>query len=163
MYSAPPKYHVRGAAINLILQKGSIDRPNLQAEANASYIQRHSGNLSSGVSVVYSSPEITTDLLYSIQDKNTRNGLALNSLHLLDGKYYGIEQQNRGKNHDVTHNIRLGLEYNITESDKLDLEYTTELVPVSNKKEFSTGNLSNSWNERDRDNNMQNIGLDYSS
>lgn len=163
MYSAPAKYHVRGAAINIVMQKKKTESPSLQGEVNGSYIQKHFTSGQGGVNLSYSSPKLSVDFLYSLSALKDRTQLDLATLHPLNGKTYEIEQHNKGKSENLAHNMRLGGEYAFGNGDKLSLAYTASLSPNGKKTENSVGNFSNSTNNKDFDNSMHNVSLNYSS
>ena len=163
MYSAPAKYHVRGAAINIVTQKKKTENPFLQGEINGSYIQRHFTNGQGGINLSYSSPKLSVDFLYSLSATKSKTQLDLATLHKLDNKVYEIEQYNRGTKKDLAHNIRLGGEYTFNNEDKLSLAYTAVLSPDGKSTENSVGSFSNSTNNKDFENSMHNMSLNYSS
>lgn len=163
MYSAPPQYHVRGAAINLVMKGYKAGEGGWQGEVHGAYNQRHYASGSEGASLLYTSPKLSVDLLYNADHGKERSGMDLYSRHTVKDKTYEIEQHNSGYLKGLTHNARLGMDYNLTEKDKLSLAYTTSLTPDQDRAEESTGNFSESFNHKTADNAMHNIGLDYAS
>lgn len=163
MYSAPAKFHVRGAAINIVTQKKKTENPFLQGEINSSYIQRYFTNGQGGLNLSYSTPKLSIDFLYSLSAIKGKSQLDLTTLHKLDNKIYEIEQYNRGTKKDFTHNIRLEGEYNFNNEDKLSLAYTTVLSPDGKNTENSVGSFSNSINSKVFETFMHNISINYSS
>lgn len=141
MYSAPPQYHVRGAVINLVLAKGSSEIPNLQGQVNSSYTQKHYGGYSAGTTLLYSSSKLSADLLYSLRQTKERRGLDLFSQHLLNGSEHAIELFNIGYYKRLTHNFRLGLDYQLSEKDRLSIAYTGQISPTQKGVEVSTGSV----------------------
>lgn len=163
MYSAPAKFHVRGAAINIVTQKKKTENPFLRGEVNGSYIQKHFTNGQGGVNLSYSSPKLSMDFLYSLSATKSKTQLDLATLHKLNNETYDIEQHNKGTKEDLAHNIRLGGEYTLNNEDKLSLAYTAGLSPDGKSMENSVGSFSNSTNHKDFDNSMHNISLSFSS
>ena len=163
MYSAPPQYHVRGAAINLIIKNEKPEIPVLQGEVNGSYIQRHYGSYSAGLSLLHNSKKISSDFMYGMTNLRERSGLDLLSYHTLNNAVYQLEQHNSGFSDALVHNARLGFDYNINENNRLSLVYTTQITPLGKGVEYSVGDFSESHNERNGDNVLHNIGLDYTS
>ena len=41
MYNAPAKYNIKGAMINVVLDKETVERNTLQGETGVDYLQRH--------------------------------------------------------------------------------------------------------------------------
>lgn len=163
MYAAPPQYHIRGGAINLVL-KNKADK-NLFGEVNAAYTQQHYGNYKIGGSLFYNNSKLSSDLLYSFGKHKSRSGLDVVSHHLLGNGIYDIEQHNKGRRKAQSHNIRVGLDYNINEKSNISLVYTSEIIPSFNAIEFSSGNYSNSVNEKSGTDpeQMHNIGINFTS
>ena len=165
MYSAPPQYHVRGAAINLVLEQSASDTPTLQGQINSAYNQRHYADYTGGASLLYTTPQSTTDFLYSYASIGHRNRIDLHSKHLYQGSEYDIEQHNSGNSRSFTHNIRLGNDFSLNEKNKLSAVYTAQIKPKSQANEYSTGTYSNSSNTKESDapTQMHNATVNYSS
>lgn len=85
MYSAPARYQVRGAMINLMLKKGEGDRPKLQGELYSLWQQKHYEKLTERASLLYSSARFSTDLLYSYTHGRSSFGMDKEALHTVDG------------------------------------------------------------------------------
>ena len=52
MYSTPPQYHVRGAAINLLLKGYRPEESGLQGEVNAGYLYNYRSGTQGGISLL---------------------------------------------------------------------------------------------------------------
>ncbi len=163
MYSAPPQYHVRGAAVNLILAGAEI--AGLQGQINGNYDQSHYADYGSGVSLLYNASKLSTDFMYSFGYIGERSGLDLYSHHLYNGQFYDITQHNRGKTRYPIHQLRLGNDYQLNDKNKLSLVYTTQITPWRDATELSHGTFSNSINRKETDTPIQlhNVQLHYSS
>lgn len=70
MYSTPPQYHVRGAAINLVLRR-SHDY-SFSGEVHANYTNRFYSNWDAGGNFAFSSPEWSADVTYSAGQAKTK-------------------------------------------------------------------------------------------
>ena len=165
MYSAPPQYHVRGAAINLVLEQTISESPNLQGQINSAYNQFHYADYKGGVSLLHTTPRSTTDFLYSYSTIGHKNGIDLYSHHLYNGQIYDIEQHNGGNSRAYTHNIRISNDFQLNDKNKLNLAYTAQIKPYSQASEYSFGSFSNSANTREADKptQMHNIAAGYNS
>lgn len=165
MYSAPPQYHVRGAAINVVLSNNLSETPQLQGQVNTEYSQYHYADYKGGLTLMYSTPKTSTDFMYQFGYINHRSGLDLNSQHTVNNILYNIEQSNRGYNTSPSHNIRLGNDVHLDEENKLSLVYTSQIKPWGRAIETSKGTFSNSENRKIMDSpvQMHNISLSYSS
>lgn len=165
MYSAPPQYHTRGAVINLVLTKGNSIIPDLQGQVNSAYTQKHYAGYSLGTTLLYSSEKLAADFLYSIHESKNRTGLDILSRHALNDSVYLINQSNRGRSNRLSHNLRLGLNYNLTKTDQINFAYTTRLTPKQNNRELSFGDVATSETEKKKKDpeQMHNLSLSYSS
>lgn len=165
MYSAPPQYHIRGAAINLILTSNLSEIPKLQGQINTEYIQSHYANYKGGVMLMYSTPKLSSDFMYQFGYIQNRSNLGLNSHHLLNNTTHDIIQQNIGYSTTPMHNIRLGNDYYFNERNKLSLVYTGQIKTATRAEELSKGTFSDSKNRKESDKpiQMHNIALDYTS
>ena len=61
MYSAPPQYHVRGAAVNLVLKGYKAGEGGLQGEVNGNYVQKDEAGGNGGVTLAWLSPRWDVD------------------------------------------------------------------------------------------------------
>ncbi|MDR1357256.1 MAG: TonB-dependent receptor family protein [Tannerellaceae bacterium] len=166
MYSAPPQYHMRGAAINLILKGEEAGRNGgLQGQANAAYKQKHFANYAGGFSLLIPASKLTADVNYAFSRGHERSGLDLYSNHLYDGTVNMIEQSNRGSRKSGVHNIRLGMNYRLTEGDRLNIAYTSQVTGGLDNRESSDGtfSLSDTHKENSSPTQMHNVLADYSS
>ncbi len=161
MYSAPAKYHVRGGVINLVLKDILSETPVFQGEVNAGYAQKFYDNYTAGVNLLYSRGGFSLDGLYSVNPEKYRSGMDLSSLHLYNDQVYDIELMSRGFTERVIHNIRLGMNYDLKNNNKLGLSYTTALTPSEKGDLNSSWNFSTSENLKNIDNSLHNIAFDY--
>lgn len=165
MYSAPPQYHVRGAAINLVVQglHNETDRPVWQGEVNGSYTHRVKANYATGVSLLYSSPKWSADFLYSFADMRRQEKIDLFSRHHLAGMIYNIQQHNNKQNKAQTHTGRLGVDYRPDKENLISVVYNTFIRANGKANEHSFGNFSESQNFKTDEQQMHNLALDYTS
>lgn len=167
MYAAPPQYHVRGAAINILLNGGQTETPTLQGQVNGGYKQSHYANYNAGLTLLYTKPKLSMDLLYAFGANKTRTGLDLDSKHTLADKIYPIEQFNQGYSNEMTHTLRLGTDFNLNEKNQLSVAYTTQLSPSGKAYEASKGTFSQSTNTKrktaGKPQQMHNFMVNYTS
>jgi hypothetical protein len=164
MYSVPPQYHIRGAAINLILKDGNAGN-SLQGQINTAYIQKHYANYTTGVSILFPASRLNTDFNYAFNRERERSGTDVYSSHLYNEKTHIIEQFNRGNRKSDNHHIRLGMDYRLTESDRLNLVYNSQITANVDNNELSGGTFSHSENHKENKSpiQMHNVSVDYSS
>jgi hypothetical protein len=164
MYSAPPQYHIRGAAINVILKGGSSNE-GLSGQVNTGYEQKYYANYAAGLSLQYSASKLATDLDYSYNRIQACSGVDIYSNHLFNGVVREIEQFNRGYRKSGVHNIRLNTDCKLSGEDKVGITYTSQITHGLDNNENSTGTFSRSTNHKKNDKpiQMHNVLLNYSS
>ena len=165
MYSAPPQYHVRGAAINLILVGGTSKENHFQGQINTAYNQGHYAQYQGRTALMFTTPKTSTDFMYSFDYGRTRNGDDILSHHLYDSKIYDIEQYDRGSFRIPTHNIRLGNDWCVNDKNKISFVYTAQIKQWSHSYNSSKGTYSETENKKisDKPIQMHNFALSYTS
>lgn len=126
MYSAPPQYNIRGAALNVVL-KQTAETEELQntwqGETALEYQQKTYANGNGRANVLYLGKNTTVDVLYSGNFKNRFNSEYLTADHNLSGKIHRVEQWETGEGTGSAHNVRLALGHSFENKDKLDVAY----------------------------------------
>ena len=74
LYAAPPQYHIRGAAINVVLRR-RFGR-SFSGQVNGTYEGGYYHSWGTGASAVYSTPTLSVDALYRPFDAQTAADLA---------------------------------------------------------------------------------------
>lgn len=161
MYSAPPQYHVRGAAINLILKGYRDGEGGLQGEINAGYTNRYKNGGQGGVSLLYNTRKWNFEFLYNARYGNNRQTTEVYSRHTLKNKVHEITQTSTLDRRSLTHNVRIGGEYKFNEESNISLSYTGAFNPNTKNTAHSAGNFAISDNIKKGDDRMHNLALDY--
>lgn len=162
-YSAPPRYQVRGAVINVILKGYRPGEGGWQAEINAGYRHNYKPGAEGGISSLYTSPKWNIDFLYHARYEQNRQTTRLVSRHTLQDKLYNVSQQSIIDKKGHTHDVRLGAEYKLNEESCLSVAYTGAYTPRQKNRVFSDGNFAASHNSTRGNNRMHNAALDYIS
>lgn len=110
MYSAPAKYHVNGAVINVIL-KTSSPLDGLQGQFRAGYNQAHYGSYGTALAATYAVKDWIFDLNYGVSRTKSWNQEETRSNHLLNGKRTLIEDQMRRINRNWSNTIFASASY----------------------------------------------------
>jgi hypothetical protein len=165
LYSAPPQYHVRGAAINLIMQSNASDKPRLLGQVNSAYSQKFYANYSAGGNLFYNTSRFSTDFLYAFNQSHTKTGEDQYSHHLFENQVHDINQFDKGDSRNTSHQFRLATDYKLNEKNKVSLTYTAQIVPYFKSRATSDGTYSNSANDKKETSpiEMHNAGLSYTS
>lgn len=163
MYNAPAKYRVRGAVINLVLRNTKSEDPFVRGEVGTEYMQAHYANGSGHANLSFVGKKLSADILYSAEYQKRTIDNDIISHHKIGDKVYDIEQYNKGERKGLTHNMRVALDYQLSESDNLNMAYTSAISPDRKALEKSSGNFSESVNNKVGDEQMHNVNLDYTS
>ncbi len=163
MYSAPAKYRVRGAVINLVLKDRKSEDSFLRGEFGTGFTQGEYAQGNGRINLSFGKRKVSADVLYSADYVKRRTGYDFISHHTLDGVTHDIGQYNTGLRRKLTHNVRTSLDYQITERDNLNMAYTAAITPALKTVENSVGTLSESSNVRKGDEQMHNFNLDYTA
>lgn len=155
MYSAPARYQVRGAMINICLKQGGGNAPSFQGELLSDYRQKHYEALTERASLLYSGNKFSADFLYSYGHGRNYFLTDKEALHTLsDGHVYPMNTHEMQRSRHNTHSVRLGADYLIAEEHQLSFVYngtftnghnrtTVEGAQTSNTQTRSTDQLHN--------------------
>lgn len=140
MYSAPAKYHVNGAVINVVL-KTPTPLDGLQGQVRAGYNQAHYGSYGAVLSATYAIKDWTFDLNYGLTRSKSWSREETWSNHLYDGKRTMIEDDMR----------RIGQNWNNTifassTWKTIKLTYNGQITSDSKSLGLSSGTLGNYTN-----------------
>lgn len=161
MYSAPARYQVRGAMINLVLKKGDGESTTLQGELFTSWAQKHYERLTERASMLYTSGGFSTDLLYSYTHGRDQFRMEKEALHTVNGSKYPMNLLELSRARFNKHNVRWGMDYNFAKGDALSFVYTTEIG--NQHSNTTTSGTETSLNRRSTDDYLHNLKLDYHS
>jgi hypothetical protein len=145
MYSTPPQYNIRGAAINVMLRQQGDDVENVWQGEMAGTLSQRTYAVGSGRSnMLYIGKKTTFDALYSYGNYRTKNTEMMNAEHKLHDNTYIIKQENEGTTYYQSHNIRLALSHTFNNKDNAEISYLgtfdksrserTALNDIDNKK-----------------------------
>ncbi|MDO5665907.1 MAG: TonB-dependent receptor [Bacteroidia bacterium] len=168
MYSAPPQYNIRGAAINVVLkQQGGEDKPSIwQGEITSEYrLRTHASGIGSA-SMVYQGKSTMVDALYSYGNYKTFNAEELKAEHVLNGIIYNIQQHSEGINKYQSHNVRMALQQTFNNKDKANISYTGMFDETASTRTASTdisGSITDTKTGTSGPSSMHNIKADYSA
>lgn len=162
MYSAPPQYHVRGAAVLIVTHGAKDAEAGWQGQVNAGYTQRHYANYALGAALSYTTAPWMARLNLSSDANHTRSGLDLDADHLYQGTRHPIEQHDRGESRSRTHLMRLETDFRLTEKSRLGMIYTAKLRTGLCADGASVGTLGSSFRhtENERPTQLHNAQLD---
>ncbi len=160
MYSAPARYQVRGALINLTLKPNTDAPSSLQGEAYGKYRQKHYEGFSERVSLIYNRKKFSADFLYSHTHGRGYTLTDKDALHAqTDGSTHHITTDEAGRSLSHTHSFRAGADYNWSQAHQLSLVYNGNystyhsLMDIFGTQRSDTRSRSRDW--------LHNARLDY--
>lgn len=124
LYSAPPQYNIRGAMLNVEIGEEVSATNILQGEVAAEYNQRHYAGESLRGNVLYTTPRLTADVLYSVGTGKNYKKEDIIARHKVGDQETEIQEHNYGDARRTSHLMRTGLTYQFDNKDKLTAAYT---------------------------------------
>lgn len=161
LYSAPPQYHVRGAAINIVLKRTIAD--SVSGEIKSSYTHRYANSGSIGTNFRISTPKMAFDVIYDASDSKAKSQMTLDSRHTFQNKIYNIIQHQHSTFKGWDHTLRAAYEYNFSEKSNASITYNGSFSPDDTGQNYSGGNFQQSHIENRNDSYMHNFSAQYQS
>ena len=140
MYSAPAKYHVNGAVINVVL-KTPTPLDGLQGQVRAGYNQAHYGSYGGVLAATYAIKDWTFDLNYGLTRSKSWSREETWSNHLFDGQRTMIEDDMRRIGRNWSNTIFASVSWKT-----LKLTYNGQIISDSKSRALSSGTLGNYTN-----------------
>ena len=159
MYTAPAKYHVNGAVINVVL-KTPTPLDGLQGQVRAGYNQGHYGSYGGGLAATYAVNDWTFDLNYGLSHSKSWNHEETYSNHLFEGQRSMIEDNMRRISESWSNTIYAAATYK-----RLRLTYNGQITSSAKGRSLSDGTLGSFTNNYiyDEPINYHNIAMRYSA
>jgi len=124
MYSTPPQYGVRGAAINIIMEDDKSLKDVVKGEVSLTGSQAYYFSPSGRVNLGYTSGRFSSDFSYSVEKDNGRRREDMQAFPTFNSQIYTVNQANQGKAMVTTQNVRGVLEYETVAKSHLTFTYT---------------------------------------
>ncbi|MCM1503875.1 MAG: hypothetical protein NC127_01605, partial [Muribaculum sp.] len=140
MYTAPAKYHVNGAVINVVL-KTPTPLDGLQGQVRAGYNQGHYSSYGGGLAATYAIKDWTFDLNYGLSRSKSWNREETFSNHLYDGTRSMIEDDMRRISESWANTIYAAASYKT-----LRLTYNGQITSDAKGRSLSSGTLGDFTN-----------------
>ncbi len=138
MYTAPAKYHVSGAVINVNLR---TPRPidGLQAQVRTGYTQTRYATFGAGFAATYAVGAWAFDLNYSLSRSKTFARESQRSDHLVGHSRTLVEENQNQASRSITNNIYASATYKFSEKSNLKLTYNARLESHERGANYATG------------------------
>lgn len=161
MYNTPPEYHVRGAAINIVMAKA--DDNTIQSELSVRYNNQYFSSYSGNVNFLMTKGKSSLNVSYNPGYSHMMTVMDLASQHTYDGKVYDITQIQKINTKGWKHNIYAEYGYQINEDNELSVGYNGALSDNGKGTIDVNGNFQNSHNDKLQDSRLHNVFVRYSS
>ncbi len=161
MYSAPPRYQVRGAMINVRLRRRIGDPGTVQGEVYGKYNQEHEASFEERASLLYNGNKFSADFLYSHTHGDGFNTTDKEARHWqqADGSTHHIANREVMRSRSHTHSFRLGTDYRLAENHTLGFVYNGA-YGTSHTHQHTTGTQT-ATNRSNQTSWLHNGRLDY--
>ena len=159
MYSAPAKYHVSGAVINVVL-KTPKPLDGLQGQVRAGYNQAHYGSYGGSLAATYAVKDWTFDLNYGLSRTKSWKREETWSNHLYEGQRTMIEDDMRRIGQNWSNTIFASAAWKT-----MKLTYNGQIISDSKSWGLSSGTLGDFTNAYNMLSpvNYHNIALRYAA
>ena len=145
MYSAPAKYHVNGAVINVILKTPSA-LDGLQGQAGLGYDQSHYASYNGGLALVYAKGKWTFDVNYSLSKSKSRESEDMTSWHSFNDEIHLVEESNRRSSGNTSNQIYASVGYMMSDKSVLRATYNGQFKGDINSDNYSEGTFGRYMN-----------------
>jgi len=148
MHSAPAKYHVNGAVINIVL-KTPTPLDGLQGQVRAGYNQGHYGSYGTGLAATYAIKRWTLDLTYNLSRSKSWNREENTSNHLLGETRSMIKEDSRWTNSNLSNLIYASAAYKFSETSRLNITYNGQASSNVKQQSQTYGTHGDFFNRTD--------------
>jgi len=164
MYSAPAKYHVNGAVINVIL-KAPTALDGLQGQARAGYDQGHYASFDGGLALLYATKRWTFETNYSLAKNKTWHSEDMTSWHTLSNGLHVIEEQDRQTASNLSNTTYGAIGYKINENSSIRATYNGQYIGHISADTRSCGSLGTFSNSSafGKPKMLHNVNINYKS
>lgn len=161
MFSAPPKYHIRGAAINVVTKHANAY--SLQGEVQTKYKNQYFNRYGGDINLRLSTPKMAFDLMYGAENSKSMEHFTMNSHHTYQNKVYDISQTEWGRHQGWDHTLFAAYEYNISDKSNFNIAYNSFISPHDHAVNDVSGNYQTSRLEKYDRSYLHNVSASYQS
>ena len=124
MYSTPPRFGVKGASINVIMENEKSLKNVLKGEISLTGKQGYFFSPSGGANLSYAGKSYSADISYSATYNRSRQEEDMFARPTVNGQPYEIEQDDWYNSVNLSHNIRGAFDFDLKNKDRLSVSYT---------------------------------------
>lgn len=140
MYSAPAKYHVDGAVINIVL-KTPTPLDGLQGQVRAGYNQGHYASYGTGLAATYAVGKWMFDLAHNLSRSKSWNSEQNSSNHLVDGTRILIDEDSRWRGSNLANIVYASAAYKFSERSRISITYNGQIISSVKQRSHTFGTL----------------------
>lgn len=165
-YNTPSQYGVKGASINVVLQKQRSDKLQIKGDFYTTLTQKFYYSQDGGFNLSMSQNRWSLDLGYSIDKSVNHYDLRLNSLHTIEAEtIYDITQSTNQKYDNLSHHIYSNFSFDFKNKDSFRLLYTGKFTDNQNdaRSDMHIADImqTKSENHIDGNNGLHNISAEF--
>lgn len=159
-YNAPPQWHVRGAAINVIIKKS--DKYEVQGQVQGSWNHKHVNTYTGVGSLFVSNKTYSYDVIYNYQDSRFASQINTDGRHTIGNEVYDIHSVAHWRNKAQNHNLFGNFNYNAPKNNNIGISYYGQFSPKVRNRSFTENNLFSDALSMDAgDNYLHDVRLSY--
>ena len=160
MPSAPPKYHIHGMVINVVL-KDLVGTNQLSGQLSGKYRQSKNGYGVMSTTMLYQHGKLGIDASYALGYGDAYGKVEHIAHHPLGSQRVDYSDRTDRKSRAGSHNVRIGLDYAFAEKKRLNIAYTGSWAS-SDANNKSTG-LETSVQHSDVHTYLHNVDANYTT
>ena len=124
MYSTPPRFGVKGASINVVIENDKSLKDVLKGEISLTGKQGYFFSPSGQANLSYIGKNYSADISYSAAYDHGRQEEEMIARPTVNDRPYDIRQDDWYNNVSLSHNIRGAFDFDLKSKDRLALSYT---------------------------------------
>lgn len=124
MYSTPPRFGVKGASINVVIENDKSLKDVLKGEISLTGKQGYFFSPSGQANLSYIGKNYSADISYSAAYNHSRQEEEMTARPTVNDRPYDIRQDDWYDNVSLSHNIRGAFDFDLKNKDRLSLSYT---------------------------------------
>ena len=124
MYSTPPRFGVKGASINVVIENDKSLKDVLKGEISLTGKQGYFFSPSGQANLSYIGKNYSADISYSAAYDHGRQEEEMIARPTVNDRPYDIRQDDWYNNVSLSHNIRGAFDFDLKSKDRLSLSYT---------------------------------------
>lgn len=161
-YNAPPQWHVRGNAINVIVKQTT--RYELQGMVQGKWLNQHANSYSGTGSLFASNKTFSYDLIYNYGNNHSLSQNDVKARHTVGEEVYDVRSTDRSTGKSQSHSLYGNIGYTSPRKHALNLSYSGLMTPRIDNRSSATSNLFSDTRARDGgDSYLHDVQLAYNA